>query len=79
MQFSLDIFNFTNLINKDWGVRRFVDNDAAEPIRTVAGGPDPAFTFDPTLTLLDDFEQVDDIGIQSSRWQIQLGVRYIFD
>ena len=26
-----------------------------------------------------DFEQIDDFGIQSSRWQAQLGVRYIFN
>ena len=78
LQFSLDIFNFTNLLNKDWGVRRFVSFSNAAPIRTVSGGPDPAFTFDPSLTL-DDFEQIDDFGIASSRWQIQLGVRYIFN
>ncbi len=88
LQLSLDIFNFTNLINKDWGKRYFVSGSAAAPIRTVVGGDDaldnlpaattPAFTFDPSLTL-DDFEQVDDFGLASSRWQIQLGVRYIFE
>ena len=86
LQLSLDIFNFTNLLNKDWGKRYFVNGAAAEPIRTVVAG-DPgnptvdnvaAFTFDPTLTL-EDFEQIDDFGLASSRWQIQLGVRYIFN
>ena len=88
LQFTFDIFNFTNLLNKNWGKRYFVAGSAAEPIRTVVGGDDaidnlpagttPAFTFDPSLTL-DDFEQIDDFGIASSRWQMQLGVRYIFD
>ena len=26
-----------------------------------------------------DFEEFDDFGIQSSRWQMQLGLRYIFN
>ena len=86
LQFSLDIFNFTNLLNKDWGKRYFVAGASASPVRTVvAGNPGnptvdnvAAFTFDPSLTL-EDFEQIDDFGIASSRWQIQLGVRYIFN
>jgi hypothetical protein len=78
LQFTLDIFNFSNLLNKNWGKRYFVSGRAAEPITTVADAPDPAFTFDPTLTL-DDFEQINDLGFTSSRWQIQLGVRYIFN
>ncbi|MEM8998795.1 MAG: carboxypeptidase regulatory-like domain-containing protein [Bacteroidota bacterium] len=79
LQVSLDIFNFTNLLNKDWGKRYFVDNfGEAALISTVSGGPDPAFTFDPATTI-DDFEQLDDSGIQSSRWQMQLGLRYIFN
>ncbi len=78
LQLSLDIFNFSNLLNKNWGKRYFVSGRAAEPIRTVADAPDPAFTFDPTLTL-EDFEQINDLGFTSSRWQIQLGVRYIFN
>ncbi len=78
LQFSLDIFNFSNMLNKNWGKRYFVAGRAAAPIRTVAGGPDPASTFDPSLTL-EDFEQINDLGFNSSRWQIQLGVRYIFN
>ncbi|MGB5236867.1 MAG: carboxypeptidase regulatory-like domain-containing protein [Flavobacteriaceae bacterium] len=78
LQLSLDIFNFSNLLNKNWGKRYFVAGRAAAPIRTVADAPDPAFTFDPTSSL-DDFEQINDLGFTSSRWQIQLGVRYIFD
>ncbi len=79
LQFSVDILNFTNLLNKDWGVRRFVGgNGEAAVLTTAVGGPDPAFTFDPTA-VIQDFEEVDDSGIQSSRWQMQLGLRYIFN
>ena len=78
LQLSFDIFNFTNLLNKDWGVIRFVDDLEAAPITTASAGTTPAFTFDPD-TNIDDFEQIDDRGIQSSRWQMQLGLRYIFN
>lgn len=79
LQLSLDIFNFTNLINKDWGVRRIVRNfGEAALLTTASGGPDATFTFDPD-TVIEDFEEIDDTGIQSSRWQMQVGLRYIFN
>ena len=75
-QVSLDIFNFTNLLNKDWGVREFIPREVGL-LTTESGGPDPEFTFDPAF--LDGIEEVDDSGIQSSRWQMQVGVRYFFN
>ncbi|MCT8339201.1 carboxypeptidase regulatory-like domain-containing protein [Flavobacteriaceae bacterium TK19130] len=76
LQASLDIFNFTNLINKEWGVRKFIPSQV-ELITTESDGPDPEFTFDPAF--LDGIEEIDDSGIQSSRWQMQVGLRYIFN
>ncbi|MEM7187396.1 MAG: carboxypeptidase regulatory-like domain-containing protein [Bacteroidota bacterium] len=79
LQASLDIFNFTNLLNKDWGKRRFAPNfGEVAPLTTVSGGPDPAFTFDKTR-FEDGIDELDDNGIQSSRWQMQVGLRYIFN
>jgi len=75
-QASLDIFNFTNLINKEWGVRKFVPFQVAV-LTTETAGPDPEFTFDPSF--LEGIEEVDDSGVQSSRWQMQVGLRYIFN
>ncbi len=81
LQLTFDIFNFTNLLNRDWGRRAFVssnfqlidfegyDSSAEEDFV-------PTFTFggvrdnDPSFT--------DDSGIQSSRWQMQVGLRYTF-
>ncbi|WP_422362013.1 TonB-dependent receptor [Reichenbachiella sp.] len=83
LQLSLDIFNFTNLINKDWGQRKFVNSGEVALIQTedVVDNGDgtftPSFTFDPSL-VENGISRVDDSGIQSSRWQMQLGVRYIF-
>lgn len=75
-QASLDIFNFTNLLNKDWGTRKFIPSQVGL-LTTETAGPDPEFTFDPAF--LDGIEEVDDSGIQSSRWQMQIGIRYLFN
>jgi len=76
-QISLDIFNFTNLINKDWGVRYFTPRNVGL-LTTVSGPPDTAFTFDEDQ-FSDGVEQVDDSGLASSRWQMQIGLRYLFN
>ena len=44
-QFSIDIFNFTNLLNKEWGKKKFVSSNVAL-LRTESAGPDPEFSFD---------------------------------
>lgn len=78
LQFTMDIFNFTNFLNKDWGIRKFVPNfGEVQLLRTQTAGPDPVFSFDPSV--LDNLEQIDDTGIQSSRWQMRIGLRYNFN
>ena len=77
LQLSLDIFNFTNLINKDWGKRKFIPSNIGL-IETEQAGPNPEFSFNPA-SFEDGIEQLDDRGLQSSRWQMQVGLRYIFN
>ena len=47
LQVSLDIFNFGNMINADWGRRYFITNDAYQLINYKGndGNGDPNFTF----------------------------------
>lgn len=85
LQFSVDVFNLNNLINKNWGKRHFlgfntfslvslddIDDDGV-PTYTVPGeildGKSPDEIWDDNL---------DNRGIRSSLWNMQLGVRYIF-
>lgn len=83
LQLSLDIFNFTNFLNKDWGQQKFVRNTEVQLLETegVADQGDgtfiPTFSYDPSA-VEDGTAIIDDSGIQSSRWQMQLGIRYIF-
>ncbi|MBL7774774.1 MAG: hypothetical protein JNK89_02160 [Saprospiraceae bacterium] len=74
IQLSLDILNVGNLINSDWGVRQFASyTGLAQPIAVSVENSVPTYTFDTaqTSTFFNDF------GL-SSRWQLQVGLRYIF-
>ena len=80
-QFTADIFNFTNFLNKDWGRLKFVREEVS-PLTTVSTGDTPVFSINPGVMDENgnpDFIEFDDEGIQSSRWQMQLGLRYIFN
>jgi hypothetical protein len=76
VQVSLDIFNFGNLLNADWGRRFFVTNDVYNLIeyKGMANG-NPTYTFrKPNNTVWN----IDETGIISSIWQAQLGLRLNF-
>lgn len=71
VQVSFDMLNIGNFINSDWGVRQFPTN--TQPIGVEVNGGVPTYSFDTNLsnTFTNDFS----LG---SRWQLQLGLRYIF-
>jgi hypothetical protein len=80
LQFTADIYNFGNMLNTEWGRRYFVPQDfqlvsfeGFEP-----DGTTPTYTFDGVTDNDPSANQIDDSGLQSSRWQMQLGIRYIF-
>lgn len=76
-QLTADIFNLTNLISKNWGKMYFISNtfNSTSSIgltRTNSGLSDPLFTFSkPTQNPY----SIDPIN---SKWQLQVGVRYLF-
>ena len=78
LEFTADIFNFTNLLNKEWGVRTYAGSNQVALIDFegfAADGTTPEFTFNPASG---ETNQIDDSGFQSSRWQMQIGLRYSF-
>ncbi|MDB4291966.1 carboxypeptidase regulatory-like domain-containing protein [Maribacter sp.] len=80
-QISADIFNFTNLLSKEWGKKSFIRNNVS-PLTTVSTGDTPVFSINEGVVNPDgspNIEELDDFGIQSSRWQAQIGLRYIFN
>ncbi|MEM6768912.1 MAG: hypothetical protein AAF655_28505, partial [Bacteroidota bacterium] len=77
LQLSLDIFNFTNMLNKDWGRRYFVDGNRFPLIESTLNDGVAEFTFDPDLTIEDTYSIVQS-GTYSARWNAQFGVRYSF-
>jgi len=103
LQFSLEVINFMNLLNSEWGVLRTptraallnfvgfengattVANTQTNPLlpnnsyTTTAASGRPIFQFNtnPNGTALDrSYSTINSIG---SRYQLQIGVRYIFN
>ncbi len=74
-QFTVDIFNLTNLINNDWGRQYFVSNQAYNVLtavtRTSGSFAGKGFNFNNT--------QLPWSMSFASRWQGQIGLRYTFD
>lgn len=84
LRFSADIFNFGNLLNKNWGIFRTTNRTAILNFRRVettgvnTGKPVYTFPFlDATnqIPLTNTF--VNSTG-QGSRFQVQFGIRYLF-
>ncbi len=73
LQLSVDILNFGNLINSDWGVVETPNTLNPLSIDSIDANNVPTFTFNPDLQ--ETFGS--DTSLQS-RWQMQFGVRYIF-
>jgi hypothetical protein len=73
LQFSIDILNIGNLINSDWGLVQ--QPNAIQPIGvSVDGSGNPTYTFDPSLQKSFVYD-----SSLLSRWQMQFGLRYIFN
>jgi hypothetical protein len=81
LQLTFDIFNFANLLSNKWGVQRYVSNTAYQLIKFEGYAEDARGDWAPTFSYDKpdgDIWNIDDSGVRSSRWQGQIGVRYIF-
>ena len=81
LQVTFDIFNFTNLLNKDWG-RRYFSNFGSVQLVDFEGfqgdGTTPEFTYQIDRPELKDYLTINDSGVNGSRWSMQIGLRYSF-
>jgi Carboxypeptidase regulatory-like domain len=71
IQLSLDILNFGNLLNSDWGLVQVPTN--VQPIGVSVTGGIPTYAFTGTQTKTFNYD-----SSLASRWQAQFGIRYIF-
>ncbi len=79
LQVTFDILNFANLLNNSWGARYSMSNDLFALIdyegfsEDAAGAKTPEFTFEPPRN------RVYGVNDLSSRWRMQIGLRYLFN
>lgn len=87
LQVSLDIFNFSNLLNKEWGARYVISDSEDENnnnfrLLNFEGFEyeNGTFTNRPVFSFQNPGEvwDLEQSGISSARWSAQLGVRYLF-
>lgn len=85
IRFTMDVFNFTNLLNKYWGILKVPNRTALLNFLRVETSGDntgkPVYSFpylDATnkIPLTSTFQNSTS---QASRYQIQMGIRYIFN
>ncbi len=78
LQFSFDIINLENLVNKNWGHSYYASNQQFSLInyRGVVAGNTPTFTYAPSGTTHGGPYSVADFA---SRWRAQFGLRYVFN
>jgi hypothetical protein len=86
LQLSVDIFNIGNLINKNWGTYQFQYNASPLAFQGNNAQGQPTFQYqyvtNPTATTAGQTLTTSyrpDVTSVSSRWQMQVGVRYIFN
>ena len=73
IQLSIDVLNVGNMISKDWG--RIQQPNNVQPIGVTVDQNTkiPTYTFDPNLAKTFGYD-----SSLASRWQMQVGLRYIF-
>jgi hypothetical protein len=76
VQLTLDVLNFGNLLNRSWGVSEIVNNQSDPLLRVNSNTPDVNGRVE--LSPFTAGRQVFQQSNLGSRYQIQLGARYLF-
>ncbi len=74
IRLSADILNFGNMLNSDWGVRKLASTYNPITVNGLDSNNMPYFSFNKNLkdTYVSDYSV-------NSKWQVQFGIRYIFN
>jgi hypothetical protein len=81
LQFTFDVFNFGNMLNTRWGRRYFLSFDQYNILNFTGYKDAKTGDYTPIYTFRKPNTQIfnpDDQGVNSSRWQGQVGLRYSF-
>jgi len=82
-QLSVDILNVPNLLNSDWGVRKVASSSATSPLELVRFDDDPNNSIPDGAPVFNYKGGAQETYINDpsvlSRWQMQVGLRYIFN
>lgn len=85
LRFTMDIFNFSNLLNKNWGILKVPNRTnllnylRVETTGTNAGKPVFSFPYLDATNKVPLTSTFQNSTSQASRYQIQMGLRYIFN
>lgn len=82
LQLSLDIVNFGNMLNSNWGIQKTLINNASTPLSVVTKGINPTFkmntaSIDGQVVLPTEMYQ--DVRTFGTTWSMQIGIRYLFN
>ncbi len=77
LQFSIDILNVANFLNKDWGIQKIRKTNNPLQFRSIDGNNAPLYRYQQIGgELVTDPYQ--DLISPASTWSLQMGLRYIF-
>ncbi|HAI77420.1 MAG TPA: hypothetical protein DCM08_14410 [Microscillaceae bacterium] len=77
LQFTVDILNFGNLLNSNLGVARSINQNQPLIFNGYNGSGQPTFRVQPNGLPNTTFRE--DVDNLRNRWQMQIGIRYIFN
>ncbi|HSC52556.1 MAG TPA: TonB-dependent receptor [Phnomibacter sp.] len=79
LQFTADIFNFANMLNRDWGIRQFVIQNQPLVAAGINAAGVPTYKMNAASNNQLLTKTFDNTISTASTWSMQLGFRYIFN